>query len=450
MLERVFPDGERLVELGVGEHERAEDADRVAVHAGLQQQQPSLHRRVDHGLGELGRGLLRRAVGDELDREHGAEAAHVADGREALLPGEHPRAQRLADRDGALAEALLVDHVEDGERRGLGDGVADERAADGAVVRRVHDLRLAEHARERQAGGDRLGDGDQVGLDAVVLDREQLAGAREAGLHLVDDQADPVLVADRAQPLHELLSRGQEAALALDRLDDDRRDLLGRHLRDEELPQLGERGARVGAAVVLREGRAVDLGRERPHPDLVRVRARGERHRQQRAAVEGALEGDHGGSLGVEPRELDGVLDRLGAGVEEGGLGGPAERRALEQPLGELDVGLVGNDREVGVRKRATCSVTASITRGCAWPTFRQPTPPVKSMKTLPSTSVSVAPRPSCATIGSTIVLAFAITRCLRARISAERGPGIAVRMSIVFVVAMSSTVAHRPAGMNR
>ena len=33
-------------------------------------------------------------------------------------------------------EPLLVDHVEDGERRGLRDGVADVRAADGAVVRR--------------------------------------------------------------------------------------------------------------------------------------------------------------------------------------------------------------------------------------------------------------------------------------------------------------------------
>ena len=35
--------------------------------------------------------------------------------------------------------------------------------------------------------------------------------------------------------------------------------------------------------------------------------------------------------------------------------------------------------------------------------------------------------------------LAFAITRSLRARISAERGPGMAVRMSIVLVVAIRS-----------
>ena len=87
--------------------------------------------------------------------------------------------------------------------------------------------------------------------------------------------------------------------------------------------------------------------------------------------------------------------------------------------------------------KRASCSVAASTTRGCEWPVLRQPTPPVKSMNVLPSTSVSVAPRPSWATIGSTIDFAFAITRCFRSRIACERGPGIAVRMSIVFVVAI-------------
>ena len=40
---------------------------------------------------------------------------------------------------------------------------------------------------------------DQVGLDAEVLHREHAAGAAEAGLHLVGDQHDAVLVADLAQ-----------------------------------------------------------------------------------------------------------------------------------------------------------------------------------------------------------------------------------------------------------
>ena len=106
---------------------------------------------------------------------------------------------------------------------------------------RVHDLGLAEHARERQPGGDRLGDRDQVGLDAVVLDREQLPGAAEAGLHLVDDSTIPCSSQIRRTPSHELRRRDDEAALALDRLDHDRGDGLGRDLRDERALERRER-----------------------------------------------------------------------------------------------------------------------------------------------------------------------------------------------------------------
>jgi hypothetical protein len=65
--------------------------------------------------------------------------------------------------------------------------------------------------------------------------------------------------------------------------------------------------------------------------------------------VEPALERDHGGAAGEGARELDRVLDRLGAGVEERRLRRGAKRRGLDESLGEGDVGLVGDDREVGV-----------------------------------------------------------------------------------------------------
>ena len=93
---------------------------------------------------------------------------------------------------------------------------------------------LAEHARQRKAAGDRLRDGDQVGLDAVVLDREQLAGAAEAGLHLVGDEArSRARRRSRAALPRNAAGAGDEAALALHGLDDDRRDLLGGDLREE-------------------------------------------------------------------------------------------------------------------------------------------------------------------------------------------------------------------------
>ena len=116
---------------------------------GLEQDQPALQRGVDDGARELGCGLLRDRIVDELDREHRAEAADVADRRPAPLPSEHPVADALADELGACDELLLLEYVEHGERRRLCDGIADVRAADRAVVRAVHDRSPADHARER-------------------------------------------------------------------------------------------------------------------------------------------------------------------------------------------------------------------------------------------------------------------------------------------------------------
>ena len=73
--------------------------------------------------------------------------------------------------------------------------------------------------------------------------------------------------------------------------------------------------------------------------------------RHPRAAVERALEHDHALPLRVEARELDGVLDRLGPGVEERSSRLAADRGESAEPLGELDVALVRDDGEVGVQE---------------------------------------------------------------------------------------------------
>ena len=81
-----------------------------------------------------------------------------------------------------------------------------------------------------------------------------------------------------------------------------------------------------------------------------RPRARTDRARPCRAAalrsatspsgapVEGALEGDDRRAAGGQLGELDGVLDGLGAGVEERGLLSGRRSAFAHQPLGELDV----------------------------------------------------------------------------------------------------------------
>ena len=73
--------------------------------------------------------------------------------------------------------------------------------------------------------------------------------------------------------------------------------------------------------------------------------------RQQRAAVESALEADHRRPLRVRARELDRVLNRFGAGVEERSFRRAGDRHSLDETFAERDVRLVGDDREVGVQE---------------------------------------------------------------------------------------------------
>ncbi len=214
-----------VVELGVRRRERAEHPDAVPVDPGLEQQQPSLQRLGDDSFDELRSGLLRGRLANELDREHRAHAADVSDLRPARLPLEHACADRVAEKLRALDELLLLEHVEHGTRGGECDRVADERSADGAGMRIVHDLGAADDTRQRQPACHRLRNDHEVGLDAEVLHREHSTRAPEPGLHLVRHEQDAVPVADSAQAFHELRGRGQEAALALLRLEHDRRDV---------------------------------------------------------------------------------------------------------------------------------------------------------------------------------------------------------------------------------
>ena len=65
--------------------------------------------------------------------------------------------------------------------------------------------------------------------------------------------------------------------------------------------------------------------------------------------MESPLEGDHGRASGVQSRELDRVLDRLRARVEERGTGLGGDRDERAEALRELDVRLVGDDGVVRV-----------------------------------------------------------------------------------------------------
>ncbi len=254
-----------------------------------------------------------------------------------------------------LAEqVLLLDLLDHRDRGRRGDRVAAEGAAEAAGLRGVHDLRTAGDARERQAARDALREEHEVGLEAEVLAREPGAGAGHAALDLVRRDDDVVLVRPRLQRRQEPLGRRLEAALALDRLDDEDREVL----RADVLLDVGDRArGRLGAgepvAVRVGGGHVVDVAGERAEAGAVGHRLEVHRHREVRAPVVRVLE--HGDR--APPRRLAGdlhaVLDGLGAGVHEHGLLRERARRALGDELRDPHVRLVRRDGEEGVQEVA-------------------------------------------------------------------------------------------------
>ena len=114
---------------------------------------------------------------------------------------------------------------------------------------RVDQLLAGPQAGQRiEAVGDRLAEHDDVGRDAEVLDRPELAGPVEAHLDLVDDHQDAVLVEHLLQVLEEVHRRHDVAARALQWL-------------DVEGGVLGLAGLRIPEAVVL----ALEQARELLH-----------------------------------------------------------------------------------------------------------------------------------------------------------------------------------------
>ena len=131
-----------------------------------------------------------------------------------------------------------------------------------------------------------------------------------------------MLIRELAQRLQEGPARKPDAALALDRLDENACGFLG------------DGGFRRFEVAERNLVEALDLRAEAGH--VFRLIARGDR--RQRAAVERAFEGENAVALGIAamamifPRHLDGCLHRLRAGVGEEHLVG--ECRAAK-PFGK-------------------------------------------------------------------------------------------------------------------
>ena len=152
----------------------------------------------DDPLCEVGVGGLRLRIGDEFHRHHGAGTADLADLVELLRQVIEAVLHLLADDLRPMDEVFLLDHVQHGQRRGRPDRGSAVGTSDTADVDGVHDRRLADDRREGVAASQALGHRDEVGLDPGPLVGEEGARATYAGLHLINDEDDPVLIADRS------------------------------------------------------------------------------------------------------------------------------------------------------------------------------------------------------------------------------------------------------------
>ncbi len=119
--------------------------------------------------------------------------------------------------------------------------MADRPETVGALLQRFPDLVAHDHAGERRIGaGEALGDGDEVGLEAVVVGAEHRAQTSEAGHHLVGDQHDVVLGEHGLDLLPIAGRRRHDAAGAEHRLADEGGHGVGALVHDQRIELVGQ------------------------------------------------------------------------------------------------------------------------------------------------------------------------------------------------------------------
>ena len=194
------------------------------------------------------------------------------------------------------------------QARGAGQAAAREgaRMECERLVRavRLHpEVAAGDHGPQgHQAAAQRLGQGQDVGLDPVALDGEQRPGPPQAGLHLVGDEERAGLAAEPVGLGQIPRRRRDHPPFPLDRLDHER-GVLTRGQGQLE-------GLRVAV------GDRLAVGDQRPEWSLIGPVA-GDREGPEGLAVERAQAREQAAAAGRRPRQLQGGFDRLGPAVGE-------------------------------------------------------------------------------------------------------------------------------------
>ena len=297
----------------------------------------------------VGKLLFRLLVLDQLDADHQAALADVADVlqlghalqafREAL--GHHPH---------VLERLLLVEEPQRGERGGAREWVPRVRmAVEKRAARFVRTEKTLVNRVGRQRRGEReitaaqsFRDAEEIRHHLFLLAREQRSGAPESGRDLVADEEHAVLLAGARDALQVAGRVHDHSGRALDeRLDHDRRDLvapavddrLRRHRRCvEAVPRAGRPAidVRCRHAQAVEEERAEDLVEE-IHP--------ADADRAERVAVVRLGERDEPGLARLAAlapmleRHFQSHLDRgrAAVGIEDLGQSGFVRRQAVSR-----------------------------------------------------------------------------------------------------------------------
>ena len=252
--------------------------------------------------------------------------------RTARTPGSASSpAASWAPRSRTCGEQLVVDRLDDGAGGGRGNGIA----AEGGAVVAGHEAWRGPLAGEQRSNGQpisqALGERDQVGPDAELLEGEERARAAHPGLHLVDAE-------QRADLERELGRR-----LGKRRLERDHATLAEHGLEQEQRRVARGRERGLERLDVVRAGER-DAGHERAEA-LPLGRLAGRRERPERPPVEAALERHDPRPAGRLAGDLQRRLVRLGARVAEERLpaleplreeGGEAEHRLRPVQVGGM------------------------------------------------------------------------------------------------------------------
>ena len=229
------------LDLAGGQAKRRAEPD--GARAAGQQEQSAVKGQVDNPVAQQGGRIARPVL--HLQPHHQPLSPDLANARKAMSQGVQPGA-KLGPADRGIDAVSLLDQPQGRQCRCARNGVTAE-CRSMAAAGPVHHRGPRHDRPQGQTVGNPLGQAHDIALDPPVLARKVPAGPAKSALHLVEHQQHPVLVANLAQTGQEIVRGYDVAALTLDRLDEDRRQLIGRTDR----PQQGVHAVEIAIARVV-------------------------------------------------------------------------------------------------------------------------------------------------------------------------------------------------------